>query len=225
MINFEALFKISYGLYIVASGDKEYGNGYISNTVFQVTAEPARFATCCNKENHTADIIAKYGTFSVSVLHQETDPKVYGKFGYQSGKSLDKLKDANVSYGSTGVPIVMDEAIAFLECRVQEKIDVGTHWLFIGELVDAQVIDDSKEPITYDFFRKVKKGIAPKNAPTYINKSKLEKPTEEEKAESHRCLVCGHIHDDAVEDQKFKDLSDDWQCPICGADKEDFEKV
>lgn len=225
MINFEALFKISYGLYIVASGDKEYGNGYISNTVFQVTSEPARFATCCNKDNYTASIIEKYGCFSVSVLHQETDPKVYGKFGYQSGKNIDKLQGCSVQYGQSGVPIVLDDAIAFLEFKVTERIDVGTHWMFIGELMDAQVLDETKEAITYDYYRTVRKGVAPKNAPTYIDKSKLEKPKQEEKAEVHRCLVCGHIHDDSQEDQKFSDLPDDWQCPICGADKEDFEKV
>ena len=74
MINFEALFKISYGLYIVCSGDKTKGNGFISNTVFQVTAEPARFAACCNKNNYTAEFIQKTGVFSVSVLHQDTSP-------------------------------------------------------------------------------------------------------------------------------------------------------
>jgi flavin reductase (DIM6/NTAB) family NADH-FMN oxidoreductase RutF/rubredoxin len=225
MINFEALFKITYGLYIVSSGDKDYGNGYISNTVFQVTSEPARFATCCNKDNHTADVIAKYGHFSVSVLHQETNSKVYGKYGYRSGKSFDKLSDSNLSYGASGVPIVMDDTIAFLECKVTEKLDIGTHWLFIGELIDAQVIDESKEPITYAYYRNVKKGVAPKNAPTYIDKSKLEKPKPEEKAEVHKCLVCGYIHDDAAEDKKFSDLPEDWKCPACGADKEDFEKV
>lgn len=225
MINFETLFKISYGLYIVASGDEKYGNAYISNTVFQVSSEPPKFATCCNKDNHTADIIDASASFSVSVLHQESDTKVFGKYGYQSGKKLDKLKDAKLKYGSTGVPIVLDEAIAYLECKVINKIDVGTHWLFIGELIDAQILDDSKEPITYAYYRDIRKAVAPKNAPTYLDKSKLENKQATREAEVHRCLVCGHIHDDAVEDTKFADLPDDWHCPICGADKEDFEKL
>lgn len=222
MINFEAFFKISYGLYIVSSGNKDDGNGYISNTVFQVTSQPARFATCCNKDNHTASLIEKHGLFSVSVLHQETGPKVYGKFGYQSGKNMDKFEGANIQYGSSGVPIVMDDTLAFLECKVTDKIDLVTHWMFIGELISAEVIDESKEPITYAYFRDVKKGIAPKNAPTYIDKSKLEAPKE---AVKYKCIVCGHIYDEDVEDVKFEALPDDWKCPVCGADKEDFIKL
>jgi ferric-chelate reductase [NAD(P)H] len=91
MISFEALFKISYGLYIVSSGDKTRGNGFISNTFFQVTAEPPRFAACCNKNNFTAGFIIRTGAFSVSVLHQDASPDLFGRFGFRSGKDFDKM--------------------------------------------------------------------------------------------------------------------------------------
>ena len=91
MIDFEALFKISYGLYIVSSGDDQIQNGFISNSVFQVTAEPPQFAACCNKENHTADIIKETGKYSISILKQEADIKLIGKFGYKSGKTEKDL--------------------------------------------------------------------------------------------------------------------------------------
>lgn len=77
MTNFETLFKISYGLYIVSSGDKDQGNGFVSNTVFQVTSEPAKFAACCNKDNYTSEIIEKYGHFTVSILPQDVDIRHY----------------------------------------------------------------------------------------------------------------------------------------------------
>ena len=80
MINFEALFKVSYGLYVVCSGDKSRGNGFISNTVFQVTSTPARFASCCNKDNYTAEFIKESGAFSISVLHQDTPADIFGRF-------------------------------------------------------------------------------------------------------------------------------------------------
>jgi flavin reductase (DIM6/NTAB) family NADH-FMN oxidoreductase RutF/rubredoxin len=222
MINFEALFKISYGLYIVSSGNKEKGNGFISNTVFQVTAEPAKFAACCNKNNYTAELIQHYKCFTASVLHQNTSSEIFGRFGYKSGKDFNKLEDMNVQYGETGAPIVLNEAVAFIECKVVETFDVGTHWLFIGELVQAEILNDTLEPLTYDYYRKIKKGIAPKNAPTYIDKSKLTGNTPP-KAKKKKCSACGYIYDDAIEPIKFDDLPDDWKCPICGADKEDFE--
>ena len=100
MINFEALFKISYGLYIVTSGDKSGGNGYISNTFFQITAEPAKFAASCNKVNYSSEIIEKHGHFSVSVLHQDTASDIFTRFGYKSGKEINKLEGMDIKYGT-----------------------------------------------------------------------------------------------------------------------------
>lgn len=225
MINYEALFKISYGLYVVASGSKDYGNGYISNTVFQVTSDPPRFATCCNKDNHTAGLIQSSGLFSVSVLSIEAGPATIGTLGYKSGTDSNKLEKMNIRYGETGVPIVLDDAIAFLECRVSETYDVGTHLMFIGELIQAEVMDESLDPLTYLHYRKVKKGVAPKNAPTYIDKSKLQgKPAEKEYA-SYECAACGYIYDEEKEGVRFGDLPDDWICPLCGSEKDDFVKL
>jgi flavin reductase (DIM6/NTAB) family NADH-FMN oxidoreductase RutF/rubredoxin len=225
MIDYEALFKISYGLYIVCSGTKEKGNGYISNTVFQVTSEPPRFATCCNKENHTVGYIQSSGAFSVSVLREDAAAGTLGTFGYKSGKETDKLSGMQVRYGETGVPIVLTDAIAILEFRVIETIDVGTHLMFIGELIHTELLDEDAEPLTYQYYRKVKKGAAPKNAPTYIDKSKLVKESPQKTAAKYECPACGYIYDEAKEGVKFDDLPDDWVCPVCGEEKSEFIKL
>jgi flavin reductase (DIM6/NTAB) family NADH-FMN oxidoreductase RutF len=175
MIDYQALFKISYGLYIVCSGDERERSGYISNTVFQVTSEPPRFATCCNKDNLTCEMIEKTGCYTVSVLKQEASAGIIGNFGYKSGKDTDKFDGMDIQTGLTGAPVVMDESIAIMEIKVTESMDVGTHKIFIGELVRAEVLDDS-EPLTYAYYRKIRKGVAPKNAPTYIDKSLLKAP-------------------------------------------------
>jgi len=225
MIDFNALFKISYGMYIVSSGDATYGNGFISNTVFQVTAEPAQFAACCNKNNYTSDIIEKYGYFSVSVLHQNTASETFGKFGYKSGKDTNKMEGTTLQYGKTGVPIVLDDAIAFLECKLVQKFDVGTHYIFIGELIQSQILDESIDPMTYAYYRQIKRGAAPKNAPTYVDKSKLEPKSDAANSGKYQCTACGHIYDNEIEAIPFADLPNDWKCPLCGADKEDFIEV
>jgi len=243
MIDIDALFKVSYGLYIVCSGDKNKGNGYISNTVFQVTANPPRFATCCSKDNYTAEFIKNSGAFSVSVLHQNTPSDIFGRFGYKSGRDSDKLEGMDIRYGETGVPIVLNEAIAFLECKVIETQDLGTHLMFIAELVQSEVLDKAAEPITYLYYREVKKAVAPKNAPTYVDKSKLSKePADKEEstlkeesgtAKKYKCTACGYIYDPEEGDPdggiapgtRFEDIPDNWVCPICGTEKEDFIEV
>jgi flavin reductase (DIM6/NTAB) family NADH-FMN oxidoreductase RutF/rubredoxin len=221
MIDFEALFKISYGLYIVCSGDKDHGNGFISNTVFQVTSEPVRFALCCSKNNYTAEFIQKSKAYSVSVLHTEVSPELFGRFGYKSGRDGSKMEDLTIRYAEvTGVPVVLNDSIAFLECRLIETVDVGTHFLFIGELLNSGILDDSKEPITYAWFRKNRKGKAPKNAPTYVDVSRLEQKPLPSNFKKYQCTACGHIYDESVERIKFTDLPSDWVCPSCGVGKE-----
>ena len=222
MIDYNALFKITYGLFIVSSGNKEEGNGFISNTVFQVTAEPPRFATCCNKNNFTAGFIEKHGCFAVSVMRQDATSEIIGRFGYKSGRDIKKLDGMNVKYGKSGVPIVLNECITYLECKVVQTFDVWTHWLFIGELIEAEILDETSEPITYTYYRETKKGFAPKNAPTYIDKSKLDVPKAPTNSGKYKCLACGHIYDENKEGVKFADLPNDWKCPDCGTDKEDF---
>ncbi len=233
MIDFEALFKISYGLYIVSSGNEENGNGFISNTFFQVTSEPAKFASCCNKDNHTAELIKKTGAFSASILSTNTEPAIITKFGYKSGRDINKFEGLQLIYGETGVPIVLNDCIAYMECKLLETIDMGSHYMFIGELVQAKIIDESLEPITYAYFRKVRKGSAPKNAPTYVDRSKLIKKPVSSSFNKYKCLACGYVYDEELGDPennispgtKFEDLPESWVCPVCGTEKEDFVKM
>jgi len=225
MIQFEALFKISYGLYIVSSGNKNRGNGFVSNTFFQVTSEPPRFASCCNKDNYTASLIQESGAFAVSVIHTETDADIIGRFGYKSGKNTDKLSGLKIKYGETGVPIILNDCIAFLECKVLQTVDLGTHYMFIGELLQSEIIDDTKEGLTYLYYRQVLKGVAPKNAPTYIDKSKLAANPFASDFKKFECTACGYIYDETDEDVRFADLPEDWVCPVCGSEKSDFIEV
>lgn len=225
MINFEAFFKITYGLFIVSSGDKTHGNGFISNTVFQVTADPPRFAVCCSKNNFTAGFITRTGAFSVSILEQETSPEIMGRFGFKSGKDFDKMEGMSVMYGEKGVPIVLNSSIAYLECKVIQTVDTGTHLMFIGDLIQSAVLDNTKEPLTYLYYRQVKKGFAPKNAPTYIDKTKLEPAKPEGTFKIYKCAACGHVYDEEKEEVKFSDLPDSWVCPVCGSEKSDFIEV
>jgi len=173
-MNFDAFFKLSYGLYIVSSKDGDKYDGHISNTVFQTTAEPPTLTICTNKVNLTCDYIKQSKVFSVTILEQETDFKFLGLFGFKSGKQIDKFNNVKYKIGQTGSPIVIDNAIGYLECEVIDEMDIGTHILFVGKIIDADMIKNG-EPLTYAYYREVKKGLSPKTAPTYIDKSKLNK--------------------------------------------------
>jgi flavin reductase (DIM6/NTAB) family NADH-FMN oxidoreductase RutF len=231
-MNVEAFFKITYGLFVVSTKSDNKLYGFISNTVFQVTAEPARFAITCSKNNYTSGMIRQSGVFAISVLQKETSPDIIGTFGYRSGKEMDKFAMFKFMTGKTGSPILLDDALAWFECEVEHTIDAGSHLLFIGKVIDGDVIDPLAEPLTYTYYREVKKGKAPKNAPTYIDPEKLKQQAQEVVWEKYYCTACGYIYDPAIGDPehgvpagtRFEDLPDDWVCPVCGTEKIDFAK-
>lgn len=224
----KTLRKIGYGLYVVSSKKEDRLNGQIANTVFQITSEPPTIAVCLNKQNLTYEFIKESGVFTISIISQETPMKFIGHFGFKSGREIDKFKNMDYKVGVTGAPIVLDNTIGYLEVEVINSMDVGTHTLFIGKIVNAEIIKEG-EPMTYAYYHEVKKGKAPKTAPTYI---KEEEPKEVKKMEKYVCSVCGYVYDPEFGDPDsgiqpgtpFEELPDDWVCPICGAGKDAFEK-
>lgn len=168
-MNVEALYKINYGMYIVTSKSNDRINGQMANTVFQVTAEPPKIAIAINKNNFTHELISKSKIFAVSILSRKANMKFIGPFGFKCGRDIDKFEDINYKIGKTGAPIVLDYAIAYLEVKVLDALDVGTHTLFIGKVVDCNLINKD-EPMTYEYYHKVVKGKEPETAPTYRKK-------------------------------------------------------
>jgi len=227
-MNLKALRHCSYGLYVVSSRKGDSINGQIANTVFQVASDPPTIAVSINKQNLTHEFISESKVFAGAILSQDTPLPFIGHFGFQSGRDVDKFKGVNYKLGETGVPIVLDHSLAYLEARVIDRLDVGTHTIFVGELVGADILREG-EPMTYAYYHTVKRGTTPRTAPSYIEERK-EKVS---KMAQYECTVCGYIYDPQLGDPDsgtkpgtpFEELPDDWVCPVCGAGKDQFQKM
>ena len=232
MVQPEALLKISYGLFVVCSKRGNEVNGFISNSVFQVTADPPQFAIACNKDNYTNEFIDESKLFTVSVLKKEADAKIIGTFGFSTGKKKNKFEKFRFGTSSSGLPYLLDDTVAWFECRVQQQADAGSHIVYIASIIKGELLDEEGEPLTYAYYKDVKKGLAPKNAPTYIDPKTLGKRKKKIKSKKYICPNCGYIYDPAEGDASagiepgtaFEDLPDDWVCPICATPKEEFEE-
>jgi flavin reductase (DIM6/NTAB) family NADH-FMN oxidoreductase RutF/rubredoxin len=228
-MNKAALHKISYGLYIVTSGQNGKFNGQIANSMFQVTSNPAAVAISINKENYTHELIKLSRKFVVSILAVSAPMNFIGLFGFKSGRDVNKLQNTKTKTGVTGVPIVLENSISYIEVELESELDCGTHTIFVGRVVEADVISN-EEPLTYAYYQEVKGGKSSKNAPTYEKETKVTPP--DSGAARYVCSVCGYIYDPAKGDPdggippgtKFEDIPDSWTCPICGAEKSKFEK-
>lgn len=166
-MNTNALHKISYGLYVVCSRKDTDINGQIANAVFQVTSEPPQIAVCINRKNLTWEFIKASGVLSISILCEDTPLEFIGGFGFKSGRDVNKFDGIKYKTGTTGAPIVVDNTVAYLETKLTNELDVGTHTIFITELVDAEVLTE-EICMTYEHYHKVKRGGTPKTAPHYI---------------------------------------------------------
>ena len=248
-MKYKAFHKLSYGLYIIATELDGQNFGYIGNTAFQVTSNPAQIAVSSHKKNFTTDKILKSQKFSISVLKKEVNTSLIGEFGFMSGSEINKFRNVETITSVSGAPVVLDSSVAWFDCKVVSTVDVGSHILIIGEVLESDVIS-GEEPLTYDYYREKYKMLAPKNAPTFVEKEKIEnevipetvsKPekTEEVKdsvkdseSATYTCNICGFQYDPEEGDPAlgippgtpFEDLPDDYKCPICNAGKEYFKR-
>jgi flavin reductase (DIM6/NTAB) family NADH-FMN oxidoreductase RutF/rubredoxin len=227
-MNPEALQKLGYGLYIICSRKEDQLNGQIANTLFQVCSEPPVVAVAINRQNLTYEFINHSKVFTGSVLSQETPLSFIGNFGFKSGRQFDKFKGVHYKLGDTLAPIVLDYTLAYVEAKVLNQVDMGSHTLFLGEIVGGDILKEG-DPMTYAYYHQVKRGTTPKSAPSYVK----ETAKVVSRAVKYKCNVCGYIYDPEKGNADggiksgtpFEEIPDDWTCPVCGATKEKFEKM
>lgn len=212
-MNKNAFRSLSYGVYLISTLDGDRGVGCVANSVMQITSSPATIAVSMNHDNYTNSCIAKTGKFAVSILTENSDPGLIGRFGFQSGKDVNKF-DGIESIEREGIRVIPD-ACGYIVCKVIDKMETSTHTVFLGEVIDADVLK-SEEPMTYAYYHKVVKGKSPKNAPTYIAEEK-----EEKVKEKWICGICKYEYDG---EKSFEELPDDYRCPICRQPKSVFVK-
>ena len=211
-----AFHKLSYGLYMVSSKDVAGRDcGCVVNTFTQVTSTPAQATVAVNKENYTAQAILDSGVFDVTVFTQDAPMEIIGRFGFQSSRDTDKFEGFSSAVDANGVRYLTEGSAAHFVCRVVERLDVGSHYLFLGAVEDAEVFSKD-EVLTYDYYHRVKKGRTPPKASSYQEE---EAPAAAAGLMHYRCSICGYIAE--VEG----DLPEDFRCPVCQADRSHFLRI
>ena len=200
-MNTNALFKIGYGLYVLTANENGKDNGCIINTAMQETSEPCQIAICVNKNNYTCEMIQRTKKFNLSILAEGVSFDTFKNFGFQSGKTIDKFTNFSATKRTpNGILYITENTNAYMSAWVKQEVDLGTHVMFIAQLVDAEVLSD-KPTVTYDYYQK---HIKPK-------------PQKTEK-KGWRCKICGYIYEEEI-------LPPDYICPVCKHGAIDFEKV
>lgn len=235
-MDISALFTLSYGLYVVGTRSGDKLNGQISNTVFQITAEPMRIAVSINKTELTHGFIEETGMCCVAIVSSNADLPFIGRFGFKSGRDTDKFEGIPFKLAASGCPMPLENTLSYLDLRVVDQIDAQTHTVFISEVTDCGILGEG-QPMTYAYYQQVLRGRTPPTAPSHkpvLNDSEQENEGRDKKEmKSYVCNICGYVYDPAEGDPDsgieagtaFKVIPEDWVCPVCGVGKDQFSEV
>lgn len=194
-----ALFKLGYGLYVLTLSDGEKDNGLIVNTVVQLSHEPERIAVSINKQNYSHDIIRKTKKINVNCLTESAPFSIFEKFGFTSGREVDKFKGDKKTKLQNGLVALTENVNAIISLEVIDYIDLNSHGLFICKITEAFTLNEEPS-MTYAYYHK---NVKPKAQP---------------KGKGYVCKICGYVYEN-------EPLPKDFICPICKHPSSDFEKI
>ncbi len=195
-----ALFNIGYGLYVVTSNDGKKDNGLIVNTVTQVTSTPNRIAVTINKENYSHHVIKQTGKMNINCLTVDAPFSVFEKFGFVSGRNVDKFADCTPLRSDNGLVFLPRYINSFMSLKVEQYVDLDTHGMFICSVTEARVLSD-RETMTYSYYHEF---VKPK--------------PETGGKKGFVCKICGYVYEGDT-------LPEDIVCPLCKHGAADFEEI
>ncbi len=192
----KALYKLSYGVYLLSAREGERDNACVINTAVQTASNPTRISIASIKGGFTHDMIARTGLFNVSSITEEAEMDLFKRFGMRSGRDTDKLEGfTDVARSANGLLYLTRNCNAFMSVKVTESHDLGSHTLFIGEMTDGEVLSDAPSA-TYNYYQTVIKARAPKPVPAVSDRP----------VKKWVCPVCGYVYEGPEPPD---------QCPVC----------
>ncbi len=200
----KAMYKLSYGLFVLTSAADGRDSGCIINTAQQVTSEPNRISIAVNKSNFTHDLVKKSGKFNISIISEAAEFELFKHFGFQSGREVDKFAGyADCKRSANGLYYVTAGINSYISATVEQEVDLGSHTLFIASVDDMEVLADTPSA-TYAYYQS---SIKPQPAKDVQTGKTV-----------WRCTVCGYVYEG-------EELPADFICPLCKHPASDFEKV
>lgn len=197
MKNIKLLDKISQGMYVLTTEN----GGCIVDAVSQISfGDNPLIAVSVMKKNNTNTLMKDNSKFAISILGKSVNPEVIKTFGFNSMRDINKFEKIETTE-IDGVKII-NETLGYMICEKVDAIDNDTHTLFIGKVVEADLLSDDEE-MTYAYYQE--------------HKEELLKVTTEQGQTAWICTVCGYIY-------YGDEVPDDYKCPICKVGKGLFKK-
>ncbi len=200
----QTIYKLSYGLFVLTSAQNGKDSGCIINTAGQVTLVPNRISITVDKTNYTHDLIIASKKFNISILSEKADFAPFQRFGFQSGRDVDKFNNYHACKRSqNGLYYITEGTNGYISGTVEQTIDLGTHTIFIAQVNDMESLDTTPSA-TYTYYQK------------HIKPQPQDQPKKGKTI--WRCIICGYEYEG-------EELPADFICPLCKHPASDFVKV
>ena len=200
-MNPKALYNITYGLYMLSAQADGMDNACIINTAAQIANDPTRIGISVIQKNLTHDMILESGEFNISAISSDAPFDLFKQFGMQSARDVEKFRGyPGVDRAQNTLPILSRHGNMYLSVYVDQVLDLGSHTLFIGQILDGEVLSD-KPSCSYSHYQ-----------------TRIKPQTKKAATKQWECRICGHIYEG-------EEVPDDYLCPLCKHGKEDFVPV
>lgn len=207
-MNAKAYGNINYTLAIVSAAAEGKAQGCIINSFHQVTSSyPPRFTITLNRDNETYRAVESAGSFSVTLLAADCPKEIVNLFGYKSGRVTNKFEGLAVGTDGFGNPYLTEHMASRISCKVVDRLEIGNFVLFVGEAVEAEVLQGGDVLTLKDFTDRGKKST-PASATVYRSVE----------INGYRCGICGYVYEG-------ESLPADYRCPLCRAEAKVFSKI
>ncbi len=141
----EVLSRIPYGVSVVTVGVGGIENGLAVSWLSQVSFDPPMLMFSIDKGHYSTDLLEDNPVFVVNLLGED-ETKIAAHFARQSMAGDDKIDRFPWHAAESGCAI-LDSALAYFDCEVTARHEAGDHWIIVGEVKDAGVLNDGK-PLT-----------------------------------------------------------------------------
>jgi flavin reductase (DIM6/NTAB) family NADH-FMN oxidoreductase RutF len=148
-----AFAALVHGVYVATTRLEDVVNGMTASWLCQVSLKPLMVAVSIAPSRYSHRLIKESGIFAVNVL-DSSQADLGKRFGYKSGRQVDKFAGLEWTTAATGAPI-LPQAYAYLDLRLKETLPAGDHTLFLGEVVAAKILHPQAQPLVFkksDFF-------------------------------------------------------------------------
>jgi flavin reductase (DIM6/NTAB) family NADH-FMN oxidoreductase RutF len=144
----EAAFRrLTLGVYVVGVAADGRADAFTAAWIMQASFDPLLLALSINREHASYPLLQAGRGFVVNVLKRE-QLELARSFGTLSGRDHDKLGLVRWRPARGGAPI-LEEALAYFDCRLDGSMPAGDHDLVLGRVIEARVLDPAGVPLTY----------------------------------------------------------------------------